>query len=117
MHASENVQQGFGGAPLALEIGNALTQSGVRIVPVYGLTEAGSTTKFLGSTQAAHDWAWLQFAENASIRWVSQGEGLHELQLITNEQFGLAVENLPDVPGYATRDLWVKHPSQDLWRP
>lgn len=28
----------------------------------------------------------------------------------------MAIENLPDVKGYATSDLFVKHPTRDLWK-
>ena len=28
----------------------------------------------------------------------------------------MAVENLPDVRGYATSDVFVKHPTEDLWK-
>jgi hypothetical protein len=48
---------------------------------------------------------------------VHHSGNIYELQLITTDTFGLAVENLPDVAGYATKDLWLKHPIKDLWRP
>ena len=34
----------------------------------------------------------------------------------TTDNYPLAVENLPDVKGYATSDLWVKHPTKNLWK-
>ena len=34
----------------------------------------------------------------------------------STERHYMAVENLPDVKGYATLDVFVKHPTKDLWR-
>ena len=34
----------------------------------------------------------------------------------TTENRQMAVENLPDVKGYATADLFVKHPTKDMWK-
>ena len=34
----------------------------------------------------------------------------------TTEADSVAVENLPDVRGYATSDVFVKHPTEDLWK-
>ena len=28
----------------------------------------------------------------------------------------MAIENLPDAKGYATSDLFIKHPTKDLWK-
>jgi acyl-CoA synthetase (AMP-forming)/AMP-acid ligase II len=65
------------------------------------------------------------------------GDGQYELQLLvrlplhashlehssrvsrlqTCDTYVLAVENMPDVRGYSTKDLWVKHPTKEgLWR-
>jgi hypothetical protein len=45
------------------------------------------------------------------------GDGMYELQLLADETHGLAVQNLPEISGYATKDLWIKHPTEELWRP
>ena len=28
----------------------------------------------------------------------------------------MAIENIPDVKGYATSDLFMKHPTKNLWK-
>ncbi|KAE9394513.1 NAD(P)-binding protein [Gymnopus androsaceus JB14] len=50
------------------------------------------------------------------IRWNPQGDGTFELQVLNTDSYRIAVENLPDVPGYATSDLFKQHPTKpDLW--
>ena len=43
-----------------------------------------------------------------------QGDANERCQ--TTETDNMAVENLPDVRGYATSDVFVKHPTEDLWK-
>lgn len=98
-------------------MGEALVDHGVPIVPVYGLSEGGCVTRFYGIKRAPQDWAWLQFPDDMAIRWADYGDGMYELQLLADETHGLAVHNLPEISGYATKDLWIKHPTEELWRP
>jgi hypothetical protein len=87
-------------------------------VPGYGSTEIGSVTRVYGDTRLREDWEWMKFTDNVTPRWNDRGEGLYELQLLTTEKFQPARENLPDVAGFATSDLWVQHPTRaDLWKP
>jgi hypothetical protein len=66
---------------------------------------------------APEDWAWIAFHPIAHIRWVPQGDGSSEMQLLAHDRHVLAVENLPDTRGYATNDLWVPHPTvPGLWK-
>jgi hypothetical protein len=90
----------------------------------YGGTEFGSATRYLRNPTrpglAREDWLWFEFAPHARPRWVPQaddGSGAAELDLLSNERHVLAVENLPDVPGYATQDLFLPHPTKPgLWK-
>jgi hypothetical protein len=60
----------------------------------------------------------MEIGENVTMRWVPNGEGLYEMQLLASDTQGLAVENLSDVRGYATQDLWERHPhNEHLWKP
>ncbi|KAJ4475452.1 male sterility protein-domain-containing protein [Lentinula lateritia] len=62
------------------------------------------------------DWSWHRFPDGPHIRWVPQGDGTFELQILNTDTYRVSVENIPDVSGYATSDLWVPHPSkQGLW--
>ncbi|KAF8174362.1 hypothetical protein K438DRAFT_1849366 [Mycena galopus ATCC 62051] len=109
-----------GGGPLPYQIGDFLFKQGVRIIPVYGGSEFGSMT-LLEKRQVDWDdgdWNWLRFDERVNIRWVSQGDGTFECQFLNVPgTHQVAVENLPDDNGYATKDLFERHPTKpDLWK-
>jgi len=71
--------------------------------------------------------------DSPNLQWVPQGDGTFELQflvrtyeiilnMITHEIYHqtcdthrLSVENIPNVKGYTTSDLFVPHPSKDLF--
>jgi hypothetical protein len=60
----------------------------------------------------------MEIGDNVTLRWIPNGDGLFEMQLLASDTQGVAVENLPDVRGYATQDLWERHPQKEkLWRP
>ena len=69
------------------------------------------------------------------MRWLLQDDDTYECQVLvcvlpfrvlcsdaclphaqTTENNQMAIENLPDVKGYATSDLFMKHPTKDLWK-
>ncbi|KAK7007684.1 acetyl-CoA synthetase-like protein [Favolaschia claudopus] len=110
----------YAGGPLATRVGTFLFDQGVNIVPVYGATEFGAPT-VIKRRQAeidAREWDWIRFSRHSRIRWVPQGEGTFEAQFLTvRETHQLSVENLPDVKGYATKDIFERHPTKpDLYR-
>ncbi|THH28219.1 hypothetical protein EUX98_g5965 [Antrodiella citrinella] len=98
----------FAGGPVSKATGDKLISAGVNIRSVYGATEtAGCCDTFhLDTLDPTPDWEWLSFKD-----------GVKTSEHKTNEHFHPAVENLPDVPGYATKDLFIQHPSNpELWR-
>ncbi|KAJ7636836.1 putative aminoadipate reductase [Roridomyces roridus] len=104
----------YGGASLTESIGDALVQLGVNLVVLYGGTEFGpvSTLPPRGGGDPS-EWAWFGFSDQVRVRWVPQGDGTFELQLLTIPETGhLAIENLPDTGGYATKDLFKPHPTK-----
>ncbi|KAJ7439939.1 putative aminoadipate reductase [Mycena latifolia] len=109
-----------GGGPLASQVGDALVNQGVKLMSMYGATEFGGVTvvKMRQAEIDAGEWAWLRFSSRVNIRWVPQGDGTLECQFLTVPgKHQLAVENLPDVKGYATQDLFEQHPTKpDLFR-
>ena len=89
--------------------------------------------------KTSNDWQWMEFADNVNIRWVPQGDGTFEMQFLvrmllkklepssleyvlnhmaqTCDGHQPAIENIPDVRGYATSDLFEPHPTKkNLWR-
>jgi hypothetical protein len=122
----DGVAQGFGGGPLAREVGDTLVRAGCTLRNLYGGTEIGMPTRYFRNLACAvparEDWMWVTMAPHVHARWVPHGragdEGdAMEFQVLAHERHVLAVENLPDVRGYSTQDLLVAHPSKPgLWR-
>jgi hypothetical protein len=96
-----------------------LVREGVHIASVYGGTEFGLPIRVLTSAigRGPQEWMYLEIANQVKPRWVDQKDGSFELQLLSTDAFPLALENLPDVRGYATKDLFVPHPTKKgLWK-
>ncbi|KAJ3555456.1 hypothetical protein NM688_g2570 [Phlebia brevispora] len=116
----------FGGGPLSARSGDMLVSAGVNLCSAYGATETGSLTdtyEFSNSSDADTDgrtnadWAWLSFPKEVKHRWIPEGDGTYELQLLTSETYHPCVENLSDTRGYSTKDLFEPHPTKKgLWR-
>ncbi|KIJ66073.1 hypothetical protein HYDPIDRAFT_27271 [Hydnomerulius pinastri MD-312] len=103
----------YGGGPLPEKIGNALHAEGVRVGTQYGGSEFGAPTPYPRREDLEDgDWLWMRFAEDVPIRWVPQGDGTYECQFLSTDNHLVAVENLPDIRGYATSDVFVKHPTK-----
>ncbi|KAF8154594.1 hypothetical protein B0H34DRAFT_783744 [Crassisporium funariophilum] len=108
---------GYSGGSMPSKLGNFMTDSGVLITPVYGATEFGSPTRFFRRKGDEKEWDYLAFDEKANIRWVPQGDGTYESQFLTCDTHQVSVENLSDVRGYASSDLWVPHPTKPyFWK-
>ncbi|KAF8215632.1 putative nonribosomal peptide synthetase [Mycena galopus ATCC 62051] len=110
----------YAGGPLASRVGDFLFNQGVNIAPIYGATEFGAPTivKRRQAELDAGEWAWLRFSDRVNIRWEPQGDGTFECQFLTvPETHQVSVENLPDVKGYSTKDLFERHPTKpDLYK-
>ncbi|KAF7347157.1 Acetyl-CoA synthetase-like protein [Mycena venus] len=102
------------GGPLPLRIGDFLSSQGVNIAPVYAGSEFGAVTVPKPKSEVESDeWAWIRFSSRVNVRWVPVGDGTLECQFLTvPETHQVAVENLPDVKGYSTKDLFVRHPTK-----
>ncbi|KAJ7715960.1 acetyl-CoA synthetase-like protein [Mycena metata] len=105
----------YGGGPLPPRVGDHLFSQGVNVVPGYGGSEFGGPTviKREEAEVAAGEWAWIRFSNRSKIRWMPQADGTFECQFLSvPETHQMAVENLPDVKGYATKDLFERHPTK-----
>ncbi|KAJ7698943.1 hypothetical protein B0H17DRAFT_1167813 [Mycena rosella] len=107
----------YSGGFMPPRLGRVLKAAGVRFRPAYGGTEFGNPTLVKLREGDEEEWAWMEFSDRAHVRWVPQGDGTYECQFLTTDTHSLPVENLLNVRGYATADLWVRHPSKDyLWK-
>ncbi|KAJ6553072.1 hypothetical protein B0H19DRAFT_1030172, partial [Mycena capillaripes] len=92
----------WAGGPLPQRIGDALVDAGVNLVSIYGTTETGSISDGRRREEDAKEWGWFEVADPVKVRWMPQGDGTFELQVLSWEQHIPLVENLDDVRGYAT---------------
>ncbi|KAF5372278.1 hypothetical protein D9757_009652 [Collybiopsis confluens] len=104
----------YGGGPLAHAIGENLISRGVNIATAYGGTEFGVLTTLRIDPKT---WMYLEFSDLTKIRWSPQGDGTFEAQILETDRHHLAVQNLSDVKGYATSDIFEPHPTiPSLWK-
>ncbi|KAF8956600.1 hypothetical protein BDZ97DRAFT_2062868 [Flammula alnicola] len=107
----------YSGGSVPSKLGNFMTESGVYITPVYGATEFGAASRFFRREGDEKDWEYLSFSDRTNLRWDPQGDGTFESQFLTTATHQVSVENLTDVRGYASSDLWVQHPTKPyFWK-
>ncbi|KAJ7484451.1 putative aminoadipate reductase [Mycena latifolia] len=107
----------WAGGALPNQLGSFLHGSGVKLRGVYGATETGPICFVTALEGDEQEWEWYRFADQVKVRWVPQGDGTFECQLMTWENHTLMVDNLHDAKGYATADLFVNHPEKKyLWK-
>ncbi|KAJ7609417.1 hypothetical protein FB45DRAFT_762383, partial [Roridomyces roridus] len=107
----------WGGGPLPQRVGDAYITAGVRLFTGYGTTETGAIGVMSPYEEDFKDWEWFRISERVKVRWVPQGDGTFECQVLATDMHVPLVLNLPDVEGYATSDLCVNHPTKKhLWR-
>lgn len=103
----------YAGGPLSKKTGDALVNAGVKLGCVYGATEISAFTTCIRTPDDQKEWQWIRPGPNTRIRWAPLGDGTFECQVLSSETHQVSVENLPDVKGYATSDIFVKHPTID----
>ncbi|KAK0189809.1 putative aminoadipate reductase [Armillaria mellea] len=108
----------YSGGTLSAKVGNKLHASGVTLSSVYGATEFGAPahTIPLAADVKAGQWSWIRFDSRATIQMIPHGDGLFEARFMTTEKHHVSVHNLTDGLGFATADLFQKHPTKDLWK-
>ncbi|KIJ64886.1 hypothetical protein HYDPIDRAFT_132077 [Hydnomerulius pinastri MD-312] len=108
---------GFIGSALSPKSGEILLKAGVRFTGVYAATELGALTASILDESDWEHWQYVRFVDPYGIRWVQKSKNLYECQVLSTDKLQVAVENLDDVPGYASGDLFEKHPTvEGLWK-
>lgn len=101
----------FGGSACPDDLGDLLVDAGVNLVSHYGATEVGQLmTSF--REPGDREWNWLRppAALLPYLRWTQHGDAYE--CVIADGWKAKVVSNQPD-NSYATRDLFVRHPSKD----
>ncbi|KAG2362415.1 putative aminoadipate reductase [Suillus spraguei] len=127
----------YGGGPLSEKKGDFLTSAGVPLAQLYGATECGPVSILPPRELVVNGnpyWQWVEFSDTVNIRWAPHDLDLYECQVLVctkaqsklcarsaslqrSDKLQPSIENLPDVQGYATNDLFVRHPTQKhLWK-
>ncbi|KAI6138696.1 putative non-ribosomal peptide synthetase [Pisolithus thermaeus] len=101
----------YAGGPLSKKAGDALVNAGVKLGSVYGATEVAAFTTCIRTPDDRKEWEWVRPGPNTHIRWAPLGDGTFECQVLSSETHQVSVENLPDIKGYATSDVFIKHPT------
>ncbi|EKM75963.1 hypothetical protein AGABI1DRAFT_116054 [Agaricus bisporus var. burnettii JB137-S8] len=107
----------FAGGPLSTEVGDALVAAGVNLQSMYGASEFGIPTKLLPQRGREKDWEWIEFCDSDSHNFIDQNNGTYEYNFMPNGLHQPSVINRPDGKGYASSDLFIKHPTNNkLWK-
>lgn len=103
----------WGGAPLSSEAERTLTNAGVSVFMVYGLTEFGIPVNFPAKPHKEGG-DWLKFSFQVEPILVPQDENpnVYEVVMKDTELFHITnfTSEIDGVPVYETNDLVVKHP-------
>lgn len=84
--------QAFGGGPLSLKVGNALSAAGVPVVTGFGATECGIVTSIPSREDIADgDWLWVRIADGIDVRWIPQGDGMYECHVLVRASFDCSI--------------------------
>ncbi|KAF8422145.1 hypothetical protein L210DRAFT_2201980 [Boletus edulis BED1] len=116
-------------------MGDTLVAAGVKPSSIYGATKVSPITCTFKSLAELALWDWVRFGPNQWVRWVAQGgwdvrvtsagafvseASIGDMSVNNdvgslynawgyNPTHQVPVENPPDVKGYATADVFIKH--------
>lgn len=106
----------FGGSACPDELGDLLVNEGVRLVGHYGLTEMGQLMTSFRDFETDKGWNWTRAKGpnvntnvNDYLRFEPRGGDTYELFVLDGWPMKV-MTNQPD-GSYATRDLFIKHPT------
>ena len=107
------------GGDLPEFIGN-IVASKIKLFNQFGASELGLTAQILSNhDRRSGDWKYVQFHPDIGVQLRELTDGIHELYAVRNQRIEGQQPTFtifPDAQEYASRDLFVRHPSKsDLW--
>lgn len=109
------------GGDLPQAIGD-IVASKIRLLNQFGASELGLTPNLLSLTnRGPEDWKYAQFHPKLGLELRQISDGVHELYAVRDPEskdMQPTFTIFPDAQEYASRDLFVRHPSKDksdLW--
>lgn len=106
----------IGGAPLAQDIGQILSQK-TQLTSVLGASEVGLVPSLI--PEDPNDWEYFEWNPNAGVKMEMVDEELHELVIHRQESRDLqgVFHTFPALEEYRTKDLFSPHPTRHgLWK-
>ncbi len=110
------------GGDLPQAIGDVVA-SRIQLVNQFGASELGLTPNLLSKTdRSLEDWKYVQFHPELGLELRPSTERMHELHAVRDpklKELQPTFTIFPDAQEYASRDLFVRHPSKgkrELWR-
>lgn len=107
----------FVGAPVPPHFGDQLVRDGVRFIPMLGSTEIGQMNVPEPEGRLPEDWNYHEIRPDLDIvlepSFSTPDSGTYELIVLAKEGWKPAIinVNINGVDGYATSDLYQKHPT------
>ena len=106
------------GGDLPQAIGD-IVASKISLFNQFGASELGLTPNLLSRTdRGPEDWKYVQFHPQLGLELRHISDGIHELYAVKDpekESTQPTFTIFPELQEYASRDLFVRHPSRDLW--
>ncbi|KIY43648.1 acetyl-CoA synthetase-like protein [Fistulina hepatica ATCC 64428] len=108
---------GYAGAALPDDLGDRLTTLNVNLLSIYGTTETGSLMNSNRDYATDKLWNWVRPLPSSKAFLVMEPRGDNTFEVVVKDGYPPKIEsNRPD-GSYATKDLFVRHPSRsDMYK-
>ncbi|TFK34940.1 hypothetical protein BDQ12DRAFT_760754, partial [Crucibulum laeve] len=111
----------FGGGPLSKKVGDMLSEEGINLTQVFGITETGPVSIIAPATPPTEGWDWLRTSPHVDAIFIPEIGNDEVFRLIIKESDvnTLLVSNMTidGIPAYDTNDLVIRHPKNgSLWQ-
>ncbi|TFK42646.1 hypothetical protein BDQ12DRAFT_719499 [Crucibulum laeve] len=114
----------FGGGPLQQSVGDLFTREGIKIIPIFGLTEIGAISWIIPEKAPEEGWDWIRISPHLDVAFIPEqddprNDGIYRLIVKKSDAQMPAVLNttVDGVDAYDTKDLLIRHPlNPTLWK-
>ncbi|KAF9052532.1 hypothetical protein BDP27DRAFT_1433871 [Rhodocollybia butyracea] len=103
----------YGGGTLPEAVGNHIIGQGIKLLTVFGSTEAGVISDLFPAFQGI-DWKYFSINPHCAANFIDQGDGTYELIVMEEPTHFLPVVNTihNGHSAYCTGDLFMPHPQK-----
>lgn len=97
------------------DLGDRLVAAGVNLVSYWGLTETGAVLNSKRDFTKDKGWNWLRCEGLAAQYVVAEPRGGDTYELVVLDGYPPKIMSNRDDGSYATKDLFVRHPTERTW--